>query len=97
MYKVNVSLQNPDGSHRQYITVAEAQRRERNGEIYRVSKPKASKMTYRMHVFASPSNSSESPACLTRSDMDALAGLRKMTEMRRERLQGYGLILPQIS
>lgn len=92
MRACTVNLQNPDTSHRQWITVAEAQRRERNGEIFRVSRLKDPKMVFRLRVFASPSNSLDSPPCLTRSDMDALAGLRKMTEIRQERLEGWGLI-----
>lgn len=92
-----VDLQNPDGSHRQYLSSAEVQRRcGENGDIYRVSRPKAPKQVYRLRVFANPSKSQDSSASLTFADMETLVGLRKMTQEKRERLEGWGLIAHRI-
>jgi len=52
--------------------------------------------TYRLITPAVPSNAEESPASLTNSDILALIGAKRMTQARRERLIGWGLLQHQV-
>lgn len=96
MHRANVSLQNADKSHRQWITFAEAQRLEARGSAFRVSRRKDPRAIFRLRVVAQPSNSPNSPVNLTAADLEALVGLRKMNEVLEERLIGWGLLAEKI-
>jgi hypothetical protein len=97
MLKSSVKLKNADGSHRMTISLPEAQRLEREGKARRISKPKAAAVVYQMTAVAVASDSHESPAMLTMADLEAVAGIRKLTDQRRERLIGWGLMKEKIA
>jgi hypothetical protein len=95
--KQNVELQNADGSHRCWITLAEAERCEKNNQMLRISRRKEPQIKYRLRRVVEPSNSLRSQAALTASDAKLLITLRKNPEKhvaieRLERLAGWNLI-----
>jgi hypothetical protein len=92
MFKQNAKLENADKSFRCYIPAAEAERRVRNKEMVRVSRIKAAQPVYRMIPVAVPSESKDSIATITVSDMRAVAGIQKVNEIWLERLIGFKLI-----
>jgi hypothetical protein len=97
LLKSNVMLRNPDGTLRQRVSINEALRLEKEGKAKRISGRKASTIVYQMHQMANPSDSHNSPAQLTRADLEALVGLRKMNATRRERLIGWHLLKEKVS
>ncbi len=98
MRKQNIELQNDDGSHRCWITLAEGERGEQEGQMYRVSRRKDPQIKYRLlRPPPEPSNSPNSTTSLTDSDAKLLITLRINPERfvaieRLERLAGWGLI-----
>jgi hypothetical protein len=86
-----VQLLNFDGSHRQWISPEQAERELAADEVFRVTKAGIRPAIYRRRTPVIPSNSQISRSCLTRSDTEALAGLRNMTRERRERLTGWSV------
>jgi hypothetical protein len=87
-----IQLQNGDSSHSRWITPGEAKRLEASGEIFRVMPRKSPVTRYRMKQMPEPSDSRNSPACVTQSDLRVLVGLQKANEKRVERLIGFGLL-----
>ena len=87
-----VQLQNQDGSHCRNITQGEADRLVQTGEIKRITARRNPKRQYRKQTLPEPSESHDSPASITMSDMRCLAGLQATDEIRVERLIGYGLL-----
>jgi hypothetical protein len=76
MFKQNVRLENTDRSHRQWISLGEAERRSgKDGDIYRVTARKVHPPIYRMKAVATPSNSRSSACTLTRADMELTVSL----------------------
>lgn len=87
-----VELQNHDGSHCRWLTDGEAERMKDHGEAFRITRRKDPKPKYRKRLFPEPSESHETACCLTLSDMRCLAGLQAVTEVRVERLIGFGVL-----
>jgi hypothetical protein len=81
-----IQLQNEDSSHSRWITPGEAVRLEASGEIFRVTPRKSPVTRYRMKEMPKPSDSHNSPACLTQSDLRVLVGLQKANRHNRARL-----------
>jgi hypothetical protein len=106
--KQNVKLQNADGTHRQWISLTQAERLETEGKASRISKRKDPQIVFKLRSYPDPSSSPASRAALTSSDVDYLATLKpgfvagldttKVRELhpvrlrRLQRLAGHGLI-----
>jgi hypothetical protein len=80
-------LQDAAGRCIDRLTKSEARSLMGQGKVHRINP-----YTYRLITPVCPSNTEESPATLTNSDVMTLIGVRRMTEARRERLIGYGLL-----
>lgn len=80
-------LQDAAGRCIDRLTRDEARSLMQQGKVRRVNP-----YTYRLITPVAPSKSEETPASLTISDILALTGARRMTEARRERLLGWGLL-----
>jgi hypothetical protein len=80
-------LQDAAGHCIDRLTRVEAKSLLEQGKVRRINP-----YTYRLITPASPSNSEESPATLTTADVMTLIGAKRMTQARRERLVGWGLL-----
>ena len=85
-------VQNPDGSHRQYLSRPECERKVKEKVMRRMPRTKGASPKYRMIQYAQPSDSDLSMTTITLSDMQALVGIQKSDESRIERLIGFGLL-----
>jgi hypothetical protein len=82
-----IRLQDAAGRFIDRLTKSEAQRLMEQRKVSRINPN-----TYRLITPTAPSKAEESPATLTHSDVMALIGATRMTEKRRERLIGWGLL-----
>jgi hypothetical protein len=80
-------LQDAAGRFIDRLTKAEAESLMTQGKVRRINL-----CTYRLMTPVSPSKADESPTTLTHSDVMALIGAKRMTQARRERLIGWGLL-----
>lgn len=80
-------LQNAAGHCIDRLTKTEAKSLMDQGKVRRINP-----YTYRVITPISPSNAEESPATLTTVDVLTLIGAKRMTQARRERLVGWGLL-----
>ena len=92
MYKQNVDLQGSDMSHRQWVSINEAERLVKEGKAVRITPRKCIKAIYRMKWFPEPSESHDSAASITPADTRAVSGLQKVNEIWIERLIGFKLL-----
>ncbi len=80
-------LQDAAGRFIDRLSKAEARSLTDQGKVRRLNP-----YTYRLVTPISPSKAEESPATLTHSDVMTLIGAKRMTQARRERLIGWGLL-----
>lgn len=80
-------LQDAAGRFIDRLTKAEAHSLLGQGKVRRINP-----YTYRLMTPVSPSNTEESSATLTHSDVMTLIGVKRMTHARRERLIGWGFL-----
>jgi hypothetical protein len=92
MYKQNAKLQNSDKGFRCWISITEAERMLKAGQIVRVSRMKDKEPVYRMKWFPEPSEAKETSPQITPSDVKRLVGLQRVDQIQLERLMGFNLI-----
>lgn len=91
-----IELQNPNGVHHRWITLGEAERLAKRGEIKRITPRRSPVVRYRMIEVAKPSSSKVSMPTITISDMRKVAGVQRLNVNDEqgdiERLIGFGLL-----
>jgi hypothetical protein len=92
MRAASIALLHEDGTHFRWITAGEADRMEQLDQAERITARRAPQVKYRMKAQAQPSTSKISPCMLTRGDLNALIGMRRIEWPQLERLIGHGLV-----
>ena len=86
MPRFSIQLQNTDRSHCRYIGQREAEEMERTGRARRVYS-KGNRLKLRLEHQVAPSESPDSPACFTLSEMHAFVGMQNDAAQHAARIK----------